>query len=306
MERLVVALLSFALFGCDSISGLGGGELSCNSEPSLLALNDAIKSELEIMVSEKVDQNPDSGSYDAAKLRTAISRVKVSLDKVRTTRDDPESSRKFCSARIIVKLPESVKDGVRATRAIAELGDINELARVNQVRRNGSSFETSFEFAVQPTDDGKDVVAEFENDEQIMPFLTEMFTSYALTDVIRNAQIKEKREVADSEREEKIAEQQLDQALGEQAFAELAEAKAENRLAVQRINAVWQSIPDAARAELLDIQRAWIKKTTAACKVEAAGTSEFANAREAVRLKCETRAQAERIRILSQYVEYDE
>lgn len=48
--------------------------------------------------------------------------------------------------------------------------------------------------------------------------------------------------------------------LDAQADADLALAASENKLANQTMGEVWQSVPEAARVEMLNVQRAWIKK----------------------------------------------
>ena len=65
-------------------------------------------------------------------------------------------------------------------------------------------------------------------------------------------------------------------------------ATAENKLANQTISEIWKSIPEYSRSELLDFQRAWIKKKTADCNIKAAETSTESVAREAARLRCDT------------------
>ena len=85
--------------------------------------------------------------------------------------------------------------------------------------------------------------------------------------------------------------------------ADLDMAAAENKLANQQINAVWRALPEDARSQLLEMQRAWVRKKTADCNIEAAGASTEALPKEAARLRCDTRFTITRISELQSLME---
>ncbi|MFM8376996.1 MAG: lysozyme inhibitor LprI family protein, partial [Phenylobacterium sp.] len=85
--------------------------------------------------------------------------------------------------------------------------------------------------------------------------------------------------------------------------ADLEMATAENKLANQQINTIWKSLPEEARSQLLELQRAWVRKKTADCNIEAAGVSTEAMPKEAARLRCDTRLTMERISELQSIME---
>ena len=68
-------------------------------------------------------------------------------------------------------------------------------------------------------------------------------------------------------------------------------------------NAVWQGIPAESRARLLDLQKAWVRKKDADCRVEAASASADPTETQVARLKCDTRMQGERANWLRQYMD---
>lgn len=300
-QLYIVAVGTFLLGGCDSQV-----EVECGGLATISAVEDMLQKNLEDSVRNQLDSEGSIDGYDSSKLRSGTKQIKVTLEDARTIKDDPDSSRKFCSARVQLALPNNVVEAADSTRALAQMDDVKKLAHQNRIERSGNKYGRELEFSIQPTDDGKKIIAETDDDSSLFSFLTEVFSAYLLSDEIRNRAIEADKLAAGEAREAKMLEDETEGAIKENALANLNEAKVENRLAVERINAIWGAIPKSTKARLLDLQRAWIRKTTAQCKVEAAGTSELSADRDAVRLRCETRAQAERARQLERFVEYEE
>ncbi len=281
-------------------------EVECGSSATISAVEEMLQKRLDDSVRNQLDTEGSIDGYDSAKLRSGTRQIKVSLEDVRTIKDDPDSSRKFCSARIQLLLPNNVITAADSARVMAKLDDVKKLAHQNRIERSGNKYGRELEYSIQPTDDGKKIIAETDEDSSLFTFLTELFSSYLLSEEIRNKAIEADKIAADEARETKLAEQEVEGARSEEASANLNEARVENKLAVQRINAVWGGIPKTTRSRLLDLQRAWMRKTTAQCRVEAAGTSELSANRDATRLRCETRAQLERARQLERFVSYED
>ena len=72
----------------------------------------------------------------------------------------------------------------------------------------------------------------------------------------------------------------------------------------QTINEVWRAVPANIREQLLEMQRAWIRRKNADCRIESATVSTDPQEREAARLRCDTRVTNDRIRYLRQYAGY--
>lgn len=260
---------------------------------------------LQESVRKQLDVEGSLDGYDSAKLRTSANQITVSLEEVRTLRDDPDSSRMFCSARVLVKIPSETLETTDATRSLAQIGSVAKLANQNGIERYASSYGVELEYSTQPTDDGTKVVAETTGQNPLFPFLTEIYASYMLSDAVKNRVAEADKAANDEEQQQKVADAEVEAAQKESASADANEAKIENTIAVQRIAAIWQAIPKETRARLLELQRAWIRKKTAACRVEAAGTSTLAAAREANQLRCETRLTNERSRQLEPLASYN-
>ncbi len=255
----------------------------------MAAVEAMLQKELEKRVRNQLDSEGSLEGYDSAKLRTGTKKVKVTLEDVRTIRDDPDSSRQFCSGRILLKIPDSIVEAADSTRALAEVENVKKLANQHRVERLGDKYGLEMEYSIQPTDDGQKLIAETDGDSSLFTFLTELFASYLMSEEVRNSVIEAKKAEAAEERERLRAERELDTALGAQAAANLNEAKVEYKMATDRINTIWRAIPKSTRNQLLPLQRAWIKKKEAACRVEAAGSDEREENREATRLRCDSR-----------------
>lgn len=296
----VVAML-FSSAGCsDKVT------VECGGEPTIAAVEAMLQKELEKSVRNQLDSEGSLEGYDSAKLRTGTKKVTVTLEEIRTVRDDPDSSRQFCSARIMLKIPENVVEAADNTRALAEMDNVKKLASQNRVERSGDKYGMELEYSIQPTDDGKKLIAETDGDSSLFTFLTELFSSYLLSDEVRNNVIQAEKAEAAEEREKRLAEEELDGALKSEASANLGEAKVQYKMSMDRINAIWGAIPKSTRNGLLPLQRAWIKKKEAACRVEAAGSDEQTGNREANRLRCDVRMTDARSNQLERFVSYED
>lgn len=298
---VAVSVLSFVIAGCSN-----SVKVECGGEATIAAVESMFQKELEKSVRNQLDAEGSLEGYDSAKLRTGTKKVKVTLEEVRTVRDDPDSSRQFCSARIMLKIPDNVIEAADNTRALAEMDNVKKLANQNRVERSGDKYGMELEYSIQPTDDGTKLIAETDGDSSLFIFLTELFASYLLSDEVRNNVIEAEKAVAAEEREKRLAEEELNGALQSEASANLGEAKVQYKMSMDRINAIWGAIPKSTRNGLLPLQRAWIKKKEAACRVEAAGSDEQTGNREANRLRCDVRLTDARSNQLERFVSYED
>ncbi|WHO38601.1 DUF1311 domain-containing protein [Sphingobium sp. AP49] len=80
------------------------------------------------------------------------------------------------------------------------------------------------------------------------------------------------------------------------------QAAADNKLSTQGITAAWNAIDVSRRAEILPLQRAWIKAKDANCSIDAASASLDQVEQDTARLRCDTAANTSRIDWLKQYL----
>jgi len=112
------------------------------------------------------DKYSDSGEFifDKAKTRASLDQLQISVDSVRTTKEDPDSSKKFCSATLKVTIPTSMLSDADQGRELEHKTKISEAARELNIDNSINVFtQKDFEYSVQPTDDGKELYVESEN-----------------------------------------------------------------------------------------------------------------------------------------------
>lgn len=304
MKKLtaIVAVLSAIV-----LSGCGDRAVECGSEDALATVKPIFQDEVQRLITEQ-SRNAEGGRFASnAEVRAAVRQAEVTIADVRTTNRDPNSTRRFCTGTLQVTFPaEVVENADRTRRMIDENDDVNALADRNEIDRNVNRFEAEIEYSVQPTDDGRRVHAEIQEAGTVFGFFAELLISHLASGEVREARAAEENAMAEQRRQEEQLAQEQANALNEQRQASLDQARAELRLAEQTINAVWGAIPADRRQSLLEMQRAWIRRKTADCRVESASASLEPSEREIARMRCESRLNQDRSNHLRQYVSYSD
>lgn len=284
-------MLSALLIG---LSACGHKTVGCSAADAQAPAVSIVKEQLEKQISTRMKENGPQQGFSLSKIRAAIAQLVVTIEDIRTSKEDPNSTKRFCTGTVKVKFPSNVLDDAEKTREAAQAGTVSELAENSGVDRAADTFSAPLEFNVQPTDAGDKVFAEVETGNPIFKFTSDVIASSLLRSVVENA----KRDQDNAAAAQAAAE---NAALVEQRNANLNAAKTENQLAVQTINATWRAIDSNTRSQLLPLQRAWMRKKDADCRVEAASASTDPTEMEAARLACDTRVTKDRIQSLNQY-----
>lgn len=296
-------LLAALLLGLASLLASCGKTVeSCSSQSTQQTVLSIVKEQLEKSAKERVKAEAPGRPVSNSKIRATIGQLKIAVADIRTTKEDPNSTKRFCVGNLRVTLPSVVVEDADEARELAGIESVSALADQREIERNADTFETSLDFNVQPTDAGDDLYGEIENGENAFQFFGEVLASHLLKATIQNAKFDQDQAAAARQREEVEAERAQQAAVVEQGQAEIAEAKSENKLASDAINAVWRNIPAGTRGRLSDLQKAWMRKKNADYVIEAATSTSTAPAREAARLRCDTRAVYERASNLRQFV----
>jgi uncharacterized protein YecT (DUF1311 family) len=263
-------------------AGCGQKAVDCGSADARDAMDSLVRGEIEKSAIARTTRTDGTRIASDAKVRATVALLKIVFEDIRTTKKDPDSTKRFCTATIKVVVPLNILADADKARQLAELTPISALATSSNVDRSADSFTYSMEYNVQPTDDGKKVYAEMEAEAVQIHFFGEVLASHLARTQIEGEAQAQANEAAAAQ----AAEQQ---AIQDSLKANLDLVTAENNLATQRINELWRSLPDDARAQALEYQRAWIKKKVADCNIEAASTSTEPTEREIARLQCDTR-----------------
>lgn len=268
--------------------------VACTAESAQEPVIAIVKEQLEKSISDKVKRDDGSKAAGLSKIRAAISQLVFAIEDIRTSKTDPNSTKRFCTGVLRIRFPADALSDADKARQDASMNTVSDLADASDIERHADSFTANIDFNVQPTDDGSKVFAETESGNNMIGFAAEVVSSGLLRASLEDAKMQQQQAVDQQNAAESAA-------LTEQRNANVASAKTDNQLAVQTIGATWQALTSSARSHLLPIQRAWIRKKDADCAVEAAAASVDATEKEVARLKCDTRVTQERISWLGQY-----
>jgi uncharacterized protein YecT (DUF1311 family) len=286
-----------AVAACIILSGCSNpieqfSDARCDSSAARTVVADLIKKEIAASAFKQV-QNESLG-LSKGNIRAALNQIIFSIEDIRTTQKDPESTKRFCTGKLKSIFPVEIVNDAEAARSAADMQSISVLASDNDFEQSANSFTKDFDYSIQPTDDNEKIYAELDP-EIISP--RSFFSEFILSSLLRKKIERTRSERARQEAVEKAAQERL---ADESKQAALEEAQAENKLSVQHVAAVWQSLPNADRQRLLELQRAWIKKKSIGCTIEAAKSSVDQKEVETFRLKCDTSSNNDRASWLEQ------
>lgn len=268
--------------------------VECAADDAKAPVVSIVKEALEKAIAAKVQSPTGAQQVSLSKIRAAIGQLVIAIEDIRTSKEDPNSTKRFCSGTLaITTLAESIADAETARQA-AQLNSVDQLSDQNDVKRSANKFSTDLEFNIQPTDDGSKIFAQTESGKNMFEVVSEVMASALMKSAVLDAT----RQQQQAEQQQQVAQ---DAALAEQRAANLNAAKTENQLSIQAINALWQSLAPEVRANLLPLQKAWVRKKVADCKVEAASASIDPTEQRVTGLQCESRANHERMDWLNQY-----
>jgi uncharacterized protein YecT (DUF1311 family) len=289
-----LAFASIALASCSAFS-----ETNCSDDSSKGALESAIREGLEKVALERAQD--DDGNYliSASSVRASVAKVKLILEDIRTTKEDPDSTKRFCTGTLkIVFSPETFKSA-DAARELLGLPKIANAIDDAEMDKGADYLKGSLDYSVQPTDDGEKVFAEFERSDGKLDIFGEVVAASLLRDRIENKIRVEKQEA-------ELARKQEEEAVQAMLNAGLEAAVAQRKASQEAIGVVWNSIDADVRKQLLAQQRAWIKQKDAACRVEGLQYSTEPTEQKTAEANCQARENNNRANQLSGYIPYEE
>jgi uncharacterized protein YecT (DUF1311 family) len=290
---VVSATFAIVLFG---LAGCSKPKATCSSQEGIELVGQIISEAAEKSLTDQKHAD-GSAAFDAASVRATLSKIAITVENIRTSKEDPNSTKVFCEGSIKITVPPELLKKAEEGRELANLGTVTVLASANSLEQSANTFTKSIEYNVQPTDDGKKMFAELTATKPMAEFLSEVTGSVIIKPIIEANKIQQ----AKAEETERLqAEEQEKKQQVEQIEAALIQAKQENTLANQAIGELWKNIPEDERKLMLDAQRAWIKKKDLDCKVESAAKSTVPSEKEIYRLNCDTAATTARVSEIQQ------
>lgn len=285
--------VSICLAGCNKAT-----EVTCSSDSATAAAAKLVSDAIEKSAREGSAITLPDGSQmrlaDDSAIRAAVNLLKITISDIRTTKNDPNSTKKYCTGTMKVVTPLSFQADADRTFSLVKYPSVNDQAATAGVQRNADMFTVDFDYSVQPTDDRQSVVAEADNQALHATFFSQIVLAGALRSKVEGLLQQAETLQQQKDAEQAAAQQQV-------RLADLDQARAENKLSVQSINAAWGNIDHDTRVRIVDVQRAWIKSKDANCRLQAAGASTNPTEVEIARLHCDTTANQGRLDWLRQY-----
>ena len=278
------------------LSGCGAAATDCASESSREVITSIVREQVEKAAEAELSNEDGSKLAGAAKIRATVAELKVLIEDIRTTKKDPDSTKRFCAGTAKVVIPLAMIQDADQTRELLDLPNVDSLLEQSGLKRAADAVTFDVEYSVQHTDKRDKIYGEIEGAAPAFMALGQVVGAHLARRDIEGASqaqaVQEAAAAAETAKQTEAAQK-----------ADLEMATAENKLANQQINTLWKSLPEEARSQLLELQRAWVRKKTADCNIEAAGVSTEAMPKEAARLRCDTRLTVERISELQSLME---
>ena len=137
----------------------GKPQATCSDDASKAALESAIREGLEKVVAARSKDSEGNQLVGFSKIRAAIANIKLVLENIRTTKEDPNSTKKFCSGNLKIVFGTQVFNDADKAREIAGLSNLNDATSTVGIEKGVDYLQGDLEYSVQPTDDGTKVVA---------------------------------------------------------------------------------------------------------------------------------------------------
>lgn len=107
-------------------------------------------------------------SYDISKARASIASMKMAYGSIATTKKDPNSTQVFCRSQIKITIPSGMLENIEKGYKNLENQGAFRNANIDGFESSANNFiKNNIEYNAQPTDDGKEIYAGFDNPEQL-------------------------------------------------------------------------------------------------------------------------------------------
>jgi uncharacterized protein YecT (DUF1311 family) len=248
--RYTIFILASALIlsACDMENPLSQSNSDCGSKETQTVLRDIIKTETEKTLK-------DTDGMDISKARATLAQIKITVDNVRTTKQDPNSSKKFCTGRIKLSVPSELYANIEQAFALTKKQTtLKDLFQTDGFEVNANVISRDFDYSTQPTDDKKTLYVELEQAKPLVSAVGALLTLDQMKSKLEAKAIEEKAQET-ANMEARVA----------TAKADYEKAQRENTEARKSINATWNAMPKEKKDEILADQKAWVAQKKAQC-----------------------------------------
>lgn len=159
------------LLGILLLSGCGQASVSCSDDDAKSALESAIRENLEKIIIERAKTEDGSKPISNSAIRASIATIKLAIENIRTTKEDPDSTKRFCTGSLKIVFSTKTFSDASKARELIGLTDVEKMADAADIEKGADYLKGDLDYNVQPTDDGQKIYAEVENaDDKLQVF----------------------------------------------------------------------------------------------------------------------------------------
>lgn len=140
-------------------------ESLCDENASFNVLNELVTDG----VIDKIKTLETSYDIDISKARASMASMKIVYGSIATTKKDPNSTQVFCKSQIKITIPSDMLRNIeKGYKNLLEIQGTFRNANIGGFESSANNFiKNGIEYNVQPTDDGKEIYAGFDNQTQL-------------------------------------------------------------------------------------------------------------------------------------------
>lgn len=238
-------------------------EASCISPLAVSVIQDLISEGVESRAREENKGMPEARRLDLSKVRAIASQTKVDLQDVLTSKNDPNSTKKFCEATLSLSINADEMAKADDLRRRNNLNSIRAVAEDAGFRVDINKFSKRVSYSVQPTDDRTKLYVALDSAGTYVTLVGEA----ALWSVANsaNGQVQANSpSMAGGPQPPTIAASPV-RPQDESLRDELNHSLQRYQAAEHEINVVWRALPQVVRDANLPAQRQFNKDKESAC-----------------------------------------
>lgn len=293
VSKIVLLGTILTAVGCNQISDIGSKKIECGDPDAVTLLKEVLQKSIDSNAKSfgEAFETRTSGSN----IRASINELTTDISQIRTTKEDPQSTKNFCMGTLKVTIPVNMIENANFTREYYGELDVEEDAYQQDIDLDANALTYAAEYSVQPTDDGEFVFVETQNGSDLSNFIANIVVDANQKSNVQKQKAVENKSIAqaavDAKKAEEFAATEAKKVLASVA-AEQAAVKAEMDYKRSEFNVLWKSASTSAQQSLTDNQVQWVKYRDETCVDEAKNAESVRQ--EIVRMECITRMLGER------------
>lgn len=192
-----------------TLAGCGKEKITCSSPI-------VVSSTTEILSRETVQQLNDSESgkkdkaYTADRIQSALKEISLSIDSIRTSKEEPGSTKVQCAATLKITTSEKFHaDAVEGSKLLKVSEELDTYARRQGFEYANKTFSKQISYEFQPTDDGSKVITSVQEATPIADFVSNLMAAAIIKPLLAEAKAVTAPSTEDRQ-EDKIAKAKLE------------------------------------------------------------------------------------------------